>query len=380
MTAEEFDVDAAIAEIVSQLPPIPSRVDDLHGRLLDRAALADLPRPRWLVDGWITSGSLVVVYGKPGDGKTFLALDVACSVATGSWWHHQRVEPGRALYVAAEGAAGFDARIAAWEAHHDTPVTDLYVLPDAVNLLDDIWAAALAEVAARIEADIVVIDTLNRCMIGGDENAARDMGMFVAGCDTIRHTSGATTLIVHHDSRAGGNPRGSSALDGAADTVIAISADNGIVTAKTTKQKDAEPAAPLTLKLVAERESAVLVDYIDHGELDGPRLEVLRALCDIADTNGVASGVWCRATGLAERSFHRARKWLVEHDYCHDISGSRTPRYAPTDTARAATANPLPPPDMAAGKGLPATHTLLVCGSGSTPDSTVSEPDRSDLA
>ncbi len=363
--------DAAVASILAQLPPIPTQADTLHERLLDRAALAKLPQPRWLVGSWIATGSLALAYGKPGDGKTFVALGLSCSVSTGSWWHHNRTEPGVVLYVAAEGASGFNARVTAWEMHNDTKVEQLYVLPDAVNLLDVVWADALATVAARIGAVLVVVDTLNRCMVGGDENAARDMGQFVSGCDTIRRASGATVLVVHHDSRAGGNPRGSSALDGACDTVVAVSADNDVVTVRTTKQKDAEPALPLTLKLTVEGESAVLADYIDKGELDGPRLEALRALCEISDTNGVASGVWERATGLAERSYHRARKWLLEHEYCHDVSGSKTPRYSATDLGRAATANLLPPTDTTAGQVLPATHTPLGCGSGS--DSTVKE-------
>ncbi len=352
--ADGFDPDA-----------VPSRGQAMHARLLDRAALANLPRPEWLVGSWVATGSLVCTYGKPGDGKSFVALDVGCSIATGGWWHHNRTEPGTVLYVAAEGAAMFNARVAAWESHHDTPVKHLYVLPDAVNLLDPTWADALAYVAVQIGAVLVIVDTLNRCMIGGDENSARDMGLFVAGCDTVRHTAGATVWIVHHDSRAGGNPRGHSSLDGACDTIMAVAADNGIVTVRCTKQKDAEPALPLTLKLVPEGLSAVLDDYVDRGQLEGPRLEVLRALCDIADTKGVASGVWERASGVAERSYHRHRKWLLEHDYCHDVSGSKTPRYAATEHGRLATANELPPTDMAAGQELPATHTPLGCGSGS---------------
>jgi hypothetical protein len=356
--------DEAVAAIVAQLPVMVSEADDLAGRVLDRVALASLPQPTWLAGSWLTSGSFALLYGKPGDGKTFVALDLACAIATGSWWHHCRTSPGAVLYVAAEGASMFDARITAWETTNDTAVERLYVLPDAVNLLDVVWADALATVAARLDVVLVVIDTLNRCMIGGDENTARDMGMFVAGCDTIRRTSGATVLVNHHDSRAGGNPRGSSALDGACDTILAVSADNGVVTVRTTKQKDAEPAAPLVLRLTSEGESAVLVDYIDHGELEGPRLELLRVLCEIADEKGVASGIWQRASGLAPRSFHRHRKWLLEHVLCHDISGTSTPRYAPTEAGRAAGASEVPTSAMASGQAVPATHTLLVCGTG----------------
>ena len=363
--AEEFDADAAVAELVAGLnvpKAAPSRVEFLLERLLDRDGLANLPKPEWQVKSWFQTGSLVVTYGKPGHGKTFFGLDVACSITTGSTWHYNATQAGPCLYIAAEGASMFDARVSAWETYNNTRVSGLYVLPYAVNLLDAEWAEAIAEVASRIGAVHVTIDTLNRCFVGGDENSARDMGSFVASCDIIRH-AGPTVHVLHHDSRAGGGPRGHSSLDGAADTIIAVSADNGIVTLRQTKQKDAEEAPQLLLRLTGEGNSAVLADYIDSGNLDGPRLEAFSTLCEIADENGVASGVWERATGLAERTFHRSRKWLLEHDFCHDISGSKTPRYAPTEAGRQSSANQLPSTATTVGEVLPATPPLFRGGS-----------------
>jgi hypothetical protein len=76
--------------------------------------------------------------------------------------------------------------------------------------------------AKAMRADMVVIDTLARTFGDGDENLAADMGAFVVGVDAIREETGAHCLIVHHGARTGTNSRGSSALDGAADTIIKV--------------------------------------------------------------------------------------------------------------------------------------------------------------
>lgn len=312
--------------------------DQIESRLVARAGLANLPKPRWLAKSWIHAGGLVVLYGRWGSCKTFLALGLSCCVSTGSWWHHALCEQGPTIYIAAEGAGMFDARVDAWEMEHGKIATDLYVLPHAINLLDAAQAEALGEVARRIGAVQVTVDTLNRCMIGGDENSPRDMSMFVTNCDRIREISGANVTVVHHDSRAGGNPRGHSSLDGAADTVIEVTKDSGVITVTQTKQKDAPEAPPLTLKLEPRGESATLVD--GTGKIEGTRLKTLTALIETATPDGITSTVWRDVSECQHRTFYRAQKWLLDHDYCHNISVTKTPRYAPTEAGTAALLTP----------------------------------------
>ena len=58
----------------------------------------------------------------------------------------------------------------------------------------------------------VVVDTLARCMEGGDENDTRHMGEFVAGCDRIARAFECLVLVVHHPNKSGESERGSTAL------------------------------------------------------------------------------------------------------------------------------------------------------------------------
>src|SRR5690606_28789435 len=157
------------------------------------------------------------VYGPSGCGKTFLALDWALHVATGSYWHGNRVEAGPVLYIAAEGVAGIGRRVKAWLSHNR--IYDLsrhhpiHWLPEAVNVAEPASVWGLIEVAEELQPALIVIDTLARAIVGADENSAKDMGEVVARLDQLRRATRACVLLVHHtgkDTSAGA--RGSSAL------------------------------------------------------------------------------------------------------------------------------------------------------------------------
>lgn len=48
---------------------------------------------------------------------------------------------------------------------------------------------------------LIILDTLARCFGGSDENAAKDMGAFIQGCDAIKAATQATVLIIHHSGK-----------------------------------------------------------------------------------------------------------------------------------------------------------------------------------
>jgi AAA domain len=78
----------------------------------------------------------------------------------------------------------------------------------------------------------VVLDTLARCMVGADENSAKDCGIAVDSITRLlSHTpEGRGVLLgVHHAGKDGKTLRGSSAFEGAADTVYFTSRDRAVI-------------------------------------------------------------------------------------------------------------------------------------------------------
>ena len=241
-------------------------------KMMRRDAVFAMPPVEFLVDGLITDTGFTMMYGAPGTGKSFLAIDMALSVAHGQPWQGQGVKQGPVLYIAGEGIGGFGKRWKAWERHHgkvDEP--DLYLLPTAVNFRE---AEDIARLVATIEDidqpfSLVIVDTVARAIAGAEENSSTDMGLFVAACDEIKALTGGALLAVHHAGKdANRGARGSTALLGAVDTSLMVSKSEDIVVLRTEKMKDAEPMDDINLRMVTVAatisETSVVLERTDE--------------------------------------------------------------------------------------------------------------------
>jgi len=213
-------------------------------RMFSTAEMMHLPPPTWLIDRIIPSGGLVGLYGPPGVMKSFVAADIALSIAAGGKWQGHPVAQGFPLYVCAEGSAGMGKRINGWLAYRGLKPSQAAAawLTESVPVYAD--SDGMARVIERIEEadivpDLIVIDTLARCF-DGDENQQADMGRFVAGVDRLRKEFDATVIVVHHTRLDGDRERGNTAFRGAADTMLSLSNKKGKLILTCNKQKDAE--------------------------------------------------------------------------------------------------------------------------------------------
>ena len=121
--------------------------------------------------------------------------------------------------------------------------------------------AKVNEFIARVRSVgpvVVAFDTLSGCMVGGDENAAKDMGLLVHGCQTVSRAFDCFVQVAHHKARKGNNERGHSSLRGAADIMVEIACKGHSVTVKCTKSKDSEPFATEQYTLTPHLNSAIL--------------------------------------------------------------------------------------------------------------------------
>lgn len=227
-----------------KLRPVP------RFKFLSVPDLLSLPPPRWRVHELIEETGIGVLYAPSGAGKTFASLDLACAIVRGLPWFGLDVEPGPVCYVAAEGS--LSERVRAYVMHHDIEPDELYnlrVLPSAVNLLapfgpdtDELIEALKAERARMGGLALVIIDTLNRVMPGGNENASEDMGNVIASAGRIKDACGCFVLFIHHSGKdESKGSRGHSSLKAAAECEIQIEREaGGTRVVHATKVRDAE--------------------------------------------------------------------------------------------------------------------------------------------
>jgi hypothetical protein len=223
-------------------------VDRLISELIPACDLASIPPPVPLVDGLLDINTLARVVGKSGHGKSFFMIDVAAHVALGMPWQGHEVTQGEVVYMVAEGAAGIQKRVRAWEHYHERELGDaVKFLPRAVQVKSEEWAVWCAAMV-RLKPKLIVIDTQARVTAGMNENGPEDMGLLVYRAEKLQKKTGACVVLVHHKGHQGDHGRGHSSVIAAADAEIEVTKEaGGRVTILSTKQKDAEDFAPIKL-------------------------------------------------------------------------------------------------------------------------------------
>lgn len=307
--------------------------------LLTYRQLQALPPSEWLVYEILRRGELAALFGPPGSLKTFIAIDVTLRVAIGCEWWGCDVVPGFVVYIAAEGLYSIKERTRAWVQQFDDC--------DAVEALLDENFAVLGEAVSFLEADfehlmeliralpkqpvLIIVDTLARCMAGGDENNAKEMGLMVRASDRLRKATGATVLLVHHSGKSDAEvERGSSALRGACDSMFSTAEIEGGVRLSCSKQKEGPSFEPMDFALdVVEvgidekgrprRSGRIrrLVETQSHGgnwvKPDDAPTTIQKTLADSFFEDGAAGSELKAACKLSKQTFHRHLKELVDH-------------------------------------------------------------------
>jgi len=223
----------------------------------------NLPEPTWLIPNLLPDQETAIIYGPSGSFKSFVALDLALSVAAGvSTFAGSPTRTGLVFYVALEGKHNLmTKRRSAWRLARSTPEIPGFFVMNGPTMGEDETARqefcdSIRETSDAIRAPVamIVVDTGAKMMAGTNENDARDAGAFVAFCDHLRETFGCAILAVLHSGKESERGiRGSSAIYAGFDTVIALETERQklVTRLRVEKHKDAEErATPWYLRMV----------------------------------------------------------------------------------------------------------------------------------
>ncbi len=206
----------------------------------------DYEAPDELVEGLMTIGSSVVVYGDSNSGKTFWALSVATAIATGTPCYGRKTDPGLVIYLACEAPASIRSRMQAIKKFHGCNLENLAMVPVPLNFYSgDNDAHDVIELVRSIEemrgkpVRLIIGDTLARMSAGANENSGEDMGPVMARFDQVATATKAALMIIHHNGKdAAKGARGWSGIRAHIDTEIEVIERDGIRMVTVTKQRE----------------------------------------------------------------------------------------------------------------------------------------------
>jgi putative DNA primase/helicase len=202
--------------------------------------------PDELVEGLITTKSLVVLYGDSNSGKTFWALSVAAAIATGGDCYGRRTEHGLVVYLASEAPGSVKSRVQAMKKYHGVELENLAIIQVPMNFhVSDQDSNDVMELVRAVEeikgmkVKMVIGDTLARISSGANENSGEDMGPVIDRFGRIASTTGAAVVLIHHTGKdAAKGARGWSGLRAYIETELEASDTGGSHCVKIMKQRD----------------------------------------------------------------------------------------------------------------------------------------------
>lgn len=323
------------SDLIQKLSTLPEAQTDnsahSHWRIVHANDLKNLPKTTWLIDKEIPERGLTAIFGPSGVGKSFLSLHYALTIA----------QKKPVVYVVGEGDSGYLVRQNAWSMHNGLPFGQLHYSLGSPNMMDDSDVSMFIGEIEALSPALIVVDTLAMAMVGGDENSSRDMGKVISVCQQLKRELNTSVVLVHHTSKAGVIERGSSALRGASDTMIRVTADDDLIVIESSKTKDAEPFPTRHMKLLpvvtVDGESRVLVtaELLPQAVTDPLTRNqelVLKTMALEVFQDGVAISNLVDMTGLSYGSLGRVLSRLIAFGFAEQPS--RREPYVITEAGR----------------------------------------------
>jgi AAA domain len=255
-------------------------------QLLPVVHVADLPSDeiaeRWLVEKLWCASSVGVIGGAPKCAKTWLGLDIALSVATGTPCLGEYYVPERGpvlIYLAEDALRSVRERLDGIARHRglDLEEVEIQVITAPVLRLDqDRDRGRLWETARRLRPRLLLLDPLVR-LHSIDENRASEVAELLAYFRSLQRELGLSVLLVHHTRKnaaegvaAGQGLRGSGDIHAFGDSNLYLRrTEQHLILSSEHRAAQAPP--PVYLRLAVTDAAATHLEVISVPEAENGR-------------------------------------------------------------------------------------------------------------
>ncbi|HYH75810.1 MAG TPA: AAA family ATPase, partial [Candidatus Saccharimonadales bacterium] len=242
---------------------------NLQPRQLKDLLATTFPPEIWLVESLIPDEGVTILSGSPGSFKTWLYMEIAVKVSTGSLalGHFPTKQTGVLIIDEESGERRMQKRFKQLAAKGDMPI---HFTSRVGYKMSKAYAETIVSKADELKAGLVIFDSFTR-FNGADENASGDMATLM-DCYHQLADAGLAVLILHHNRKGTAGPsnpaaemRGSSDILAAADCHIAVSrvGQSEFVRLTQTKNRDIWEPQPFELRF---HENAAEFEYVGTGK------------------------------------------------------------------------------------------------------------------
>lgn len=204
-----------MSEATSDLAPLPAK---------KAAQLAALPeQSRWLVENLFADEAVGIIGGEPKCCKSFLALDIAVSVASGApcLGRFPVKNSGRVLLFAAEDALHtVRQRLLGicLKKQVDFEALDVFVITQASVRLDlEVDRKRLLDTLVEHRPHLLILDPFVRLHRGIDENDSGQVAALLAYLRHLQRLFHCAVIVVHHAKKSAHAVRAGQALRGSSE-------------------------------------------------------------------------------------------------------------------------------------------------------------------
>jgi len=262
-------------------------------RVIEAARIESSLGPRWLIEDLWEEEGVGILGGAPKSCKTWLAMDLALSVATGTaaLGSYAVAEPGPVLVFGAEDEpAMVRTRLEGLATQRGRALegVPLYVIVESALRLDTKKdQGRLSEAVSQYRPRLLVLDPFVR-LHRIDENSALEVSGVLAYLRELQRRHHVAVLVVHHSRKAGSGAeqtglslRGSGDFHAWGQSNLYLRRRRGTLEL-VIEQRNAAPPDPVQLALRADGISPAHLEVVcaasRSGELEELKAQVLAVL------------------------------------------------------------------------------------------------------
>lgn len=316
--------------IVPFVPPRPKPKPSKYFESFDRYLATESTDPTWMIEGLWSDRSHGIVAGDPKTRKSYLALDIALSVATGTkCLGHFPVHRAESVAIIQEEISDNEMRkrlrwMAVSKGLGDVEKVGkdrwFITFPDSVpiylrnrkafDLSKEGVIEELAEELHACEIKLVILDPLQLMLGNADENSASSLRPILQKLLIMKEATECGVMIVHHNSkpsmtnaRVGGQRMlGSQALHGWVESALYLSKPSAYVTKVEREFRNFDPMPDFEIEYVGGSE---LYEVVVREEQHEKQVKLTSLESYVMKHPGVSVLALCQSQGIGRDALMR---------------------------------------------------------------------------